>query len=195
MDKTQYKELADTLLQDEQYYKQLPRDPTTSMQNRCNAVIKSLLPDNYIIISLDVISLFNNIYLDLAVSAIESKWQLINNHTSIPKEEFLNIINFLFTSNYFVFDGIFYLQILGSPMGSNSSSPIADIVMDFILDNVLSDVPFHIPFIKKYVDDIICAVPEEQRAVQYCGFVWGSHPPKPPPQQRSRGLRDADLYD
>ncbi|XP_044761653.1 uncharacterized protein LOC123318931 [Coccinella septempunctata] len=259
MDKTQYKELVDTLLQDEQYYKQLTRDPTTSMQNKCNAVIKSLvnkgyitqtqgkrlynynsvparfhglpkihkptltirpiiscintpssklsvfisdilskylsasssiyfiedsfsfadlindfqLPDNYVIISLDVISLFNNISLDLAVSAIESKWQLINNHTTIPKEEFLSIINFLFTSNYFVFDGIFYLQILGSPMGSNSSSPIADIVMDFILDNVLSDVPFHIPFIKKYVDDIICAVPEEQ--VNYLLEKFNNH--------------------
>ncbi|XP_044745183.1 uncharacterized protein LOC123307046 [Coccinella septempunctata] len=47
-------------------------------------------------------------------------------------------------------------------MGSNVSPPIAEAVMDFLLDCILAHIPFYIPLIKKYVDDIICAVPKDQ---------------------------------
>lgn len=120
------------------------------------------LPDGYVLISLDVVSLFSNVSLSLAVSAVEKKWDAIASHTSIPRDDFISIIRFLFESNYFVFNGNFYLQILGCPMGSSSSSPIAEIAMDFLLDDILADVPFCIPLMKKYVDDIICSVPEDK---------------------------------
>ncbi|XP_044760271.1 uncharacterized protein LOC123317727 [Coccinella septempunctata] len=46
-------------------------------------------------------------------------------------------------------------------MGSSSSSPIANL-MEFVLDNGLIGVLFYIPLMKRYVDDIICSVPEDK---------------------------------
>lgn len=71
-------------------------------------------------------------------------------------------IRFLFPSNVFLFDGNLYIQILGSPMDSNFSPSITELVMDFLLDRILAHFPFNAPFIKKYVDDIIIAVPRDQ---------------------------------
>ncbi|XP_044751677.1 uncharacterized protein LOC123311673 [Coccinella septempunctata] len=74
------------------------------------------------------------------------------------------IVRFLFSSCYFVFGGDFYMQILGSPMGSDLSQPIAEIIMDFLLDCILAGIPFEIPLIKRFVDDLLCAVPKDQVA-------------------------------
>lgn len=248
MDKSQYIELSNGILNDLDYYRRLPRDPTTTIQTKGNTLIKKLvtsghisqmqgkslysynsiparfyglpkvhkpvlslrpiisslntptskisgyiseiissylsvsrgryyvedsfsfstfisefqLPEDYVLISLDVVSLFTNISLELALSAIQHRWESISSHTTIPKEDFINIIRFLFNSNYFIFQGNFYNQILGSPMGSKFSPSIAEVVMDFLLDGILTDIPFEMPFIKKYVDDIICAVPSDK---------------------------------
>ncbi|XP_044759503.1 uncharacterized protein LOC123317202 [Coccinella septempunctata] len=250
MDRAQYIELSNTILHDERYYKTLARDPTTTIQNKCNALIRELvneghltqsqgkrlyfynavpakfyglpkvhkptlslrpiissintptsklstyisdiltrylsttrgryyvrdtfsfaesvsdlqLPNDYVLISLDVVSLFSNIPVQLAVSAIEKRWDEIKLHTSIPKDRFIAIVRFLFSSCYFVFGGDFYMQILGSPMGSDLSQPIAEIIMDFLLDCILAGIPFEIPLIKRFVDDLLCAVPKDQVA-------------------------------
>ncbi|XP_044757785.1 uncharacterized protein LOC123315942 [Coccinella septempunctata] len=122
------------------------------------------LPDNYVLISLDVVSLFSNIPVELALTAIEHRWHSISEHTSIPKDDFLSIVSFLFNANYFIFEGKFFSQILGSPMGSNASSPIAELVMDYLLDCILPSIHFTIPFIKKYVDDLFCSEPRDKTA-------------------------------
>ncbi|KAK9892635.1 hypothetical protein WA026_021013 [Henosepilachna vigintioctopunctata] len=49
-------------------------------------------------------------------------------------------------------------------MGSPLSPILAMIVMDHLLDNVIPLLPFQLPFIYKYVDDLICAVPQSQVA-------------------------------
>ncbi|XP_044745159.1 uncharacterized protein LOC123307022 [Coccinella septempunctata] len=248
MDRSQYVDLSREILEDDNHYKILPRDPTTSMQTKCNSLVKNLvnkgyitesegkrlynynavparfyglpkihkptltlrpivsfintptsklsiymadilartlaatedryfvkdsfsfaefakdlqIPDNYVLISLDVVSLFSNISVDLVISAIESRWTDIEQHTSIPKDEFISMVKFLFSSNYFLFDGKFYSQILGSPLGSNFIPAIAKIVMIFLLDLILANLPFYIPFLKGYVDDLITAVPKDQ---------------------------------
>lgn len=43
------------------------------------------LPDDYIVISLDVVSLFANIEKYLTVSIIKEKWGTISAYTDIPK--------------------------------------------------------------------------------------------------------------
>ncbi|XP_044756951.1 uncharacterized protein LOC123315353 [Coccinella septempunctata] len=250
MDRSQYMELSNNILLDHKYYEILPRDPTTTIQKKCNSFIKKMvtdghitqnqgklmynyssvparfyglpkvhkptlslrpiissintptsrlsvfiseilssylsanrssyfvedsfsfsefidgfqLPEGYVLISLDVVSLFSNISVELAVLAVETRWEAIGEHTSLPKNEFISIVRFLFASNYFTFNGRIYKQVLGSPMGSNFSPSIAEVVMDFIVDCILGDIPFIIPFLKKYVDDLIAAVPEDKVA-------------------------------
>lgn len=118
------------------------------------------LPNNYVIISLDVVSLFSNIPLDLVIKSIQDKWQDISNSCNMTQNKFIDIIKFIFDTTYFQYDNIFYKQILGTPMGGKISPIIAQYVMDMLLDSCIPKLSFHLPFIKKYVDDIICAVPQ-----------------------------------
>ncbi|XP_062707860.1 uncharacterized protein LOC134288123 [Aedes albopictus] len=47
-------------------------------------------------------------------------------------------------------------------MGNPLSPMIADLVMEDILDQAVEAVPFPIPYIKKYVDDLFLALPEDK---------------------------------
>lgn len=120
------------------------------------------IPANYVLVSLDVVSLFSNIPLYLAIRCIEKKWESINTHCNIDKATFLELIKFVFDNTYFSYNNQFYKQILGTPMGGQCSPIIALYVMDELLDSCIPQLSFPLPFIKKYVDDLICAVPEDK---------------------------------
>jgi len=74
------------------------------------------IPENCILVSLDVISLFTNVPIDLITDILEKKWSYIEKHSTIPKKEFLNAINFVLQSTYFMFNNKFYKQTYGAPM-------------------------------------------------------------------------------
>jgi len=73
----------------------------------------------------------------------------------------LSIIAFLFDNTYFSFNDNFYKQTFGTPMGASVSPILATYVMDDLLNTVLPVLSFKPFFIKKYVDDIILALPRE----------------------------------
>ena len=56
----------------------------------------------------------------------------------------------------------YYQQVSGTAMGNPLSPTVADLVMEVLLKNVLSEINFPVPVIKKYVDDLILAVPEDK---------------------------------
>jgi len=122
---------------------------------------KKLENDSFLI-SLDVVSLFTNIPIDLAVEGVEKRWDLFSNECKIPKEEFLGAIRLVLGSSFFTFDNVFYKQTFGTPMGSPLSPIIADFVMQDLENSVLSTVKFPIPIFYRYVDDILLAIPEEK---------------------------------
>ena len=125
--------------------------------------IKSInIPDNYILISLDVVSLFTNIKIDLAINLIDTKFEKIRPHIDIPKANFLNILSFCLKSGYFSFNNEFYKQIDGIAMGSPISPIIANIVMENLLDNILKSINFNIHFVKLYVDDLLLCIPKDK---------------------------------
>lgn len=120
------------------------------------------LPDNYEIISLDVVSLFSNIPYYLLEKSIKNRWDNIKTHTNLSKTNFLKITEFIFDSTYCVFQDTYYKQILGTPMGATISPIAAQYIMDDLLNECIPKLPFQLPFLKKYVDDIICAIPSDQ---------------------------------
>jgi len=70
-------------------------------------------------VSLDAISLFTNIPIDLAINSIVKRWDSISGGTAIPMKEFITGIRLVLDSTYFrLFDNCIYRQIFGTSMGS-----------------------------------------------------------------------------
>lgn len=110
--------------------------------------------DDDILMSLDVVSLFTNVPIELALNSLENRWSYIKKHTQIPQLDFINSVKFVLTSTYFTFNDIIYGQTFGTPMGSPLSPIIADIVLQDIENKALYKLKFNIPIYYRYVDDI-----------------------------------------
>lgn len=117
------------------------------------------IEEHYKLISLDAVSLFTNIPLDLAISGIVKRWDDISGATTIPRDEFITALFLVLNFTFFSFDNNIYKQTFGSPMGSPLSPIIADIVLHDLESRALERIPVPIPFCVRYVDDIALASP------------------------------------
>ncbi len=72
------------------------------------------------------------------------------------------MISLIFNSTYFQFDGKFYKQIFGLPMGSPLSPILSDMVVQDLENEILSSLKFQIPVYYRYVDDLLLAVPKKK---------------------------------
>jgi len=115
-----------------------------------------------ILISLDAVSLFTNIPLDLAIQSIEKRKNCIERTTTIPFIELVTAIEFILTSTYFTFNKIIYRQTYGFPMGSSLSPIIVDLVLQDLEKKALNSIGLQLPIYYRYVDDIILAAPENK---------------------------------
>ena len=111
--------------------------------------------DSLRLVSLDVVSLFTNIPINLALQVLDRRWEEIKIHTNIDRNDFLHAVSFVLESNVFLFNGTYYKQVFGTAMGSPISPVIANIVMEELETVSLSKVHFNLIFYKRYVDDII----------------------------------------
>ncbi|KAL6421570.1 hypothetical protein ACFW04_014304 [Cataglyphis niger] len=100
-------------------------------------------------ISLDVTALFTNIPKELVT--IEKRWNDIALNTKFNLSQFLYAVKIILDST-FSFNGKFYEQIFGSPMGSPLSPILADIVMDDLETHCLGLLGFAVPVYYRYVD-------------------------------------------
>lgn len=124
---------------------------------------------NDVLVSFDVVSLFTNIPIHLAIRNILDKWENIKEHTRISKSQFLKILQFcLNENNYFTFDNKYYHQTYGMPMGNPLSPTIADIVLDTLLDDVIEELKtknIKLKFISKYVDDLFAVINKDDKKI------------------------------
>lgn len=117
------------------------------------------IPDDHILISLDVISLFTNIPTDLTIELLKDRWSLIEDHCELTLDAFVSLLQFCFDNSYFSFDDKFYRQIFGLGMGNCLSPVCSDVVMSELQTKCIDKLDFKLPFFKRYVDDIITCVP------------------------------------
>jgi len=52
------------------------------------------IPDGFGLVSLDVTSLFINVPTDMTLTVIDNRWNLIEDHAFLPKNEFLDAVKF-----------------------------------------------------------------------------------------------------
>jgi len=123
---------------------------------------KTHIETNEIMISLDVTSLFNNIPKELVIQGIRNRWNDIQKTTKMSISQMLNAIELVLSSTSFKFNGKYYEQIYGSPMGSPLSPILADIVMEDLEVNCLQKMEFKIHTYYRYVDDIFLIIPESK---------------------------------
>jgi len=112
----------------------------------------------YKLISLNVISLFTNVPIDIVVDCVNEQWNFISKECSLPKNEFLGAIRFVLDSTFFSFDNKIYKQSFGTLMGSPLLPVIADLVMRRLKTVSLISLNLDTLFYYRYVDDICTAV-------------------------------------
>ncbi|XP_011879094.1 PREDICTED: uncharacterized protein LOC105568230 [Vollenhovia emeryi] len=126
--------------------------------------------------SLDVTALFTNIPKELVVEAIKKRWSEISPNTLLNLPQFLHAIELILNSTSFKFDGQFYEQIFGSPMGSPLSPILADMVMKDLEVSCLQRLDFNVPIFYRYVDDIITALPTTK--IDTVLAIFNNHHPR-----------------
>jgi len=119
------------------------------------------IDNNFTFISLEVISLFTNIPIDLAIKCINENWHFISKGCMLPREEFVSAIRFVLDSTFFKFNNMIYKQNFGTPMGSPLFLIVADLVVQSIEMKILRNLDAPILFYYRYVDDVAMAVPSE----------------------------------
>lgn len=117
------------------------------------------IPENFKLISLDVVYLYTNIPNSLIKTIINKKWDELKKFTKLTKKDVIEAIFLILDNNYFQFKDKFYKQIDGCAMGSPIALTIAQMVMEYLEENVIKNLNIPILFFKRYVDDCLLAVP------------------------------------
>lgn len=80
-----------------------------------------------------------------------SRWNLIEKHTTIKKHNFQRLLKLcVFESGFFLYQGKYYKQIKGFPIGNPLSGMVATFVLNDFLEKFYEQIPPK--FITKYVD-------------------------------------------
>lgn len=118
-----------------------------------------IIPNNCIMASIDIVSLFTNVPLtytrDVILDLIYNE-KLIS--TNIKRADMCKLIDLACTCN-FSFNGVIYQQIDGVAMGSALSVIFANIFMCHLERSILPD--FDIPYYRRYVDDTFLVLSRE----------------------------------
>lgn len=120
-----------------------------------------IVPSDYVLVSLDIVSLFTNIPKALVIQSINERWSTISQHTELPQFEFIRGIELLMDNCVFSFGGVIRRQLFGTPMGCPGSPDFAELTLELLEENVLSKLPSRPLFYGRYVDDTIMAVKKE----------------------------------
>lgn len=136
---------------------------------------KVTVPSDHILVSLDVISMYTNIPINLANEIVRDRWEELSQFTKLPLQEFERGIGVALSTNYFQFRDKFYNQTHGLAMGAPISSVIAQLVLERLEEDVIADLDFQPLFFKRYVDDCIVCIPRDK--IDYILMKFNSYHP------------------
>lgn len=110
-------------------------------------------------VSFDVVNCFESIPTETAIELIERDFHLIEEHTPIPREKFMEMLKIcLHQANYFIYDDKFYKQKKGIFMGSSLAPVLVERVIEEIIDKSLEQLKINPDFWTTYVDDHLTSI-------------------------------------
>ena len=92
----------------------------------------------------DVVSLFTNVPLDQTMLVIRNRLDSDNTlreRTNFLTEDIMSLLEFVLSTTYFQFDGSFYQQVFGAPIGSPVSVAVADLYMEDLEEKSMDTAP------------------------------------------------------
>ena len=126
----------------------------------CMTALRNLenLPEECIVASLDVVSLYSNIpiqeSIDAAIELLEEHEESVDMF-ALSLSEIREMLMFVLESNFFEFDGAIYRQQQGLAMGNHLAPPLAIIFMSKFESRALSEYPLKPLLYRRYIDDCI----------------------------------------
>ena len=127
---------------------------------------KQTIPENALLVTWDVKSLYTNIPHKEGLEALEKTLQ----NEDVPHNKIETIIDFsklVLTCNHLKFLGQHYLQMSGTSMGTKMAPSYANIFMGILEKQMLSTYP-HKPFIYfHYIDDIFMIWTDWRRQLEH----------------------------
>ena len=125
---------------------------------------QTLSPDETLVL-FDVVSLFTNVPVNLAVQVATDRLRLddtLEDCTSLSPDQICTLLNFCLNAMYVAYKGVFYKQTQGTAMGLPVSVTVADLVMEDVEQQALSTFPNSPRFWKRYVDDTCVALQSDK---------------------------------
>ena len=108
-------------------------------------------------VSIDLKSMYTNIPIQEGLDAFREELENRSDKT-IPTDFYIKLLKLVLESNIFEFDREYFIQLLGTAMGTRVAPTYANIFMakleKFMLDNCPQDFKQFLHCWKRYIDDI-----------------------------------------
>ena len=113
------------------------------------------LPDNTLLVTLDVSSLYTNIPNDIGIQACKEKLDHYRTGALHPRNDsIIDLLTMVLSKNNFDFNDLHYLQVGGTAMGTRLAPSYANIFMDHFERNFVYTYETQPLLWKRYIDDI-----------------------------------------
>ncbi len=127
-----------------------------------NLLENTIIPENCILTTIDVKSLYLNIPHQEGIEAVINRLYHKNNNVenvAIPSGTMKDLLNIVLAHNYFQFSDFMYHQIQGTAMGTKMAPAYANIFMAELEEKLLEQYPVKPILWKRYIDDVLCLWP------------------------------------